>query len=154
MLLADEEPTNEACGPVEEPSLRLLYVRELKHLKPKIFLVKHYLLDQLSCAENCGHRSPVLLLCRPATDYNSTKKSFPDLDDEKLWLPLQFWTVLIVEPPEHVPGCNKSNWPEYVLLQIQLSAVGGNNFPSITEIMWFNCSWCTNLNTWTKVFDQ
>ena len=104
MLLADEEPTNEACGPVEEPSLRLLYVRELKHWKSKMFSVKHYFRDQLSCAENCGHRSPVLLLCRPATDYNSTKKSFPDLDDEKLWLPLQFWTVLIVEPPEHVPG--------------------------------------------------
>ena len=61
-------------------------------------------LVSVSCAENCEHRSPVLPLYRPAIDYNSTEKSFPDLDDEKLWLPLQFWTVLIVEPPEHVPG--------------------------------------------------
>ena len=102
MLLVDEEPTNEACAPVEEPSLRLLYVHELKHLKSKIFSEKLYLLDQLSCAENCGHRSPVLPLYRPAIDYNSTEKSFKNLDDEKLWLPLQFWTVLIVEPPEYV----------------------------------------------------
>ena len=53
--------------------------------------------------ENCGHHSPVLPLCRPTIDSDSsTDKSFRDLYNEKLWLPLQLWAVLVVEPPEEV----------------------------------------------------
>ena len=104
MLPVDEGPTNEACDPVEEPSLRPLYGHELKHFKLKVTKSYHNLLLWFSgCAENCGHHSPVLRLCRPSINHeSSTDKSFPDLDNEKLWLPLQLWAVFIVEPPEHV----------------------------------------------------
>jgi len=44
------------------------------------------------------------------------------LDDEKLGLSLQLWTVFIVESPE------------YVLLQVKLSAVRGNNLARITSM--------------------
>ena len=104
MLPVDEGPTNEACDPVEQPSLRPLYGHELKHFKSKVTKSYHNLLLWFSgCAENCGHHSPVLRLCRPSINHeSSTDKSFPDLDNEKLWLPLQLWAVFIVEPPEHV----------------------------------------------------
>lgn len=42
-------------------------------------------------------------------------------------------------------GSKKFNWPEYVLFQINLSAVRGNNFAGITEIMRFNWKYnCIN----------
>ena len=100
----DEGPMNEAFDLAEWLFEHLLYDYELKDgMKKKNILLDHLPRLVSISVESGGRRNLVPPLCTPSVakwiSFLRTFRIFRDLDDEKLGLSLQLWTVFIVESP-------------------------------------------------------